>query len=428
MNRQRSDVIVIGGGLAGLAAAATTVAGGAATLVLEAHQPGGRARTATREGFRYNFGPHALYTGGPGMEALATLGIHPAGSPPPLERYRLLMDGRQHMMPVGVRSLVRTSALGLRSKAQLARLLSRLPLLDASALAGMSTAEWLENLDLRPDALAVMQALIRLTTYVADFERFGADAAAGQLQLSTKGVLYLHGGWQSLVDALAGRANIQRGRVTGVEPAGADVEVHVDTGDGESARLHAAAVVVAAGTPRAAASVLGETVRSNWGDLGPKVEGACLDLATVRVPHPGWVLSADTPIYGTTQGPPARLAPDGQAVVSLIRYGARNAKDDRADLHTFLGQLGIQDADVVFDRFLARMTVAGIMPLASSGGLGGRPAADASGLPSVYLAGDWVGTDGLLADAALASGHRAGKLALQALCRVDRSGLQQAWR
>ena len=35
-----TDIAVIGGGLAGLTAAATVARGGAATLVLEAHRPG----------------------------------------------------------------------------------------------------------------------------------------------------------------------------------------------------------------------------------------------------------------------------------------------------------------------------------------------------------------------------------------------------
>lgn len=158
-------MIVVGGGLAGLTAAATAVAGGATALVIEAHQPGGRVRTATREGFRFNIGPHALYTGGPGMEVLTALGIRAAGSPPPLERYRLLMGGRQHALPAGVRSLVSTSALGLRSKAQLARLLSRLPRLDASSLAGISVTGWLQDLDLRG------RARRRPGTYPADHLR-----------------------------------------------------------------------------------------------------------------------------------------------------------------------------------------------------------------------------------------------------------------
>ena len=50
------------------------------------------------------------------------------------------------------------------------------------------------------------------------------------------------------------------------------------------------------------------------------------------------------------------------------------------------------------------MVVAGAAPIAARGGLGGQ-AVDATGLPGVYLAGDWVGPTGLIADAALASGQ-----------------------
>jgi hypothetical protein len=73
--------------------------------------------------------------------------------------------------------------------------------------------------------------------------------------------------------------------------------------------------------------------------------------------------------------------------------------------------------DVVSDRFLARMVVSGAMPRAETGGLPGRPRVTESGQPGVLIAGDWVGPDGLLADASLASGHEAARLALLAIDR-----------
>ena len=69
---------------------------------------------------------------------------------------------------------------------------------------------------------------------------------------------------------------------------------------------------------------------------------------------------------------------------------------------------------MVTSRFLARMVVAGAAPIAARGGLGGLPAVDATGLPGVYLAGDWVGPAGLIADAALASGRAVALRAMQA--------------
>jgi hypothetical protein len=96
----------------------------------------------------------------------------------------------------------------------------------------------------------------------------------------------------------------------------------------------------------------------------------------------------------------------------VIRYGARNAGEDRPQLEAHLAQMGVADDDVVTRRFLARMVVSGAIPTAATGGLGGRPAVTATGCRRVFLAGDWIGSDGLLADAAPASGHLAARAAL----------------
>jgi len=56
---------------------------------------------------------------------------------------------------------------------------------------------------------------------------------------------------------------------------------------------------------------------------------------------------------------------------------------------------------------LPSIEVATSFPTADAGGLPRRPAVDALGMPGLYLAGDWVGDEGMLADAAFAGAHRA---------------------
>ena len=58
-------------------------------------------------------------------------------------------------------------------------------------------------------------------------------------------------------------------------------------------------------------------------------------------------------------------------------------------------------------RFLPAMTVAHALPLAEEGGLAGRPGVTRAGAAGVFLAGDWVGPRGMLADAAAASAEEA---------------------
>ncbi len=414
------DVIVVGAGLAGLAAAATARQGGARVLVLEAHQAGGRARTVDRQGFTLNLGAHALYAGGAGAAVLASLGVTPTGTPPPLDRYRALASGALHLLPTGPSSLAKTRLLGARGKAQMLGLLGRMSRANPNRLHDTSLAHWLDRFHLRDDVDAVARALVRLSTYSADVEAVSAGAVVAQMQLAARGgVLYLDGGWTQLVESLRIGVEVRQGAaVTGVDSDGGPVAVHTDEGT-----MHARGVVVATGAPPAVARLL--PADPGWGDLGPPVTAACLDLGVGRVPDPGYVLSVDDPTYVTVQSPPARQAPEGQAVVAAIRYGTRDASSDRAQLEALVAEAGVRPDEVETRRFLAEMTVAGTLPRATSGGLRGRPSVTATGVPGVAVAGDWVGPVGLLADAALASGQAAGKHAAGRLSdeRSGHSGL-----
>src|SRR6476646_4034092 len=66
-----TDVVIVGGGLAGLSAAAYLARGGAAvTLFEKAAHLGGRAATQVYDGYYFNRGVHALYCGGATSEVL----------------------------------------------------------------------------------------------------------------------------------------------------------------------------------------------------------------------------------------------------------------------------------------------------------------------------------------------------------------------
>ena len=66
------DVAVIGGGLAGLTAACYLARQGREVTVFEqAAELGGRAATQLSDGFAFNRGAHALYSGGAASDRLA---------------------------------------------------------------------------------------------------------------------------------------------------------------------------------------------------------------------------------------------------------------------------------------------------------------------------------------------------------------------
>ena len=65
-------------------------------------------------------------------------------------------------------------------------------------------------------------------------------------------------------------------------------------------------------------------------------------------------------------------------------------------------------------RFLPELCVSKGLVEADSGGLSARPGPIVPDAPGLLVAGDWVGPEGMLADAALSSADRAARLVLAA--------------
>ncbi|HEX6455681.1 MAG TPA: FAD-dependent oxidoreductase, partial [Solirubrobacterales bacterium] len=297
--------IVIGGGPAGLVAAIRLAEGGVETTLLEAGANlGGRAASERRGGFVLNQGPHALYAGGPAMRELRAMGIEPEWWNPASPNSVFVRDGKARRSPGGLLGLTRLLGPVLRGRPE--------------ELRGLSTTEWLERTLPSASARASAAALVRVTTFVADQDSLSADVAATQLKLGlSPGVRYLEGGWQSLVDALAGKAaragvalrTHAAARLLHAEAGGWTVALDEET-------LHADVLVLAAGGPDAVAKLLGEKAPPA---PGPAVEVSVLDLGLRRLPRRTrrFALGIDQPTYLSRHSPPDHR--DG-ALLSLAGY------------------------------------------------------------------------------------------------------------
>jgi phytoene dehydrogenase-like protein len=410
-------VIVIGGGLAGFTAAAGVARRGAQVTLLEARShEGGRARSVVRpSGAIFNEGPHALYAGFEGWKELDALGVTPRGGRPSLHAWGR-WEGRIDRLPGTRLDAVRTRLVGLRAKAELAKLLANPKRALTGDLSG-SLLDWIERSVSDDGARALLTMIGRTATYMADPAQIAAEAAVPQIVGAVvDGVRYLDGGWQQLVDEL--RATAERhgakihvdAKVDRVRRNGNRFEVTTAA----AAVFAADVVIVAAGGPQHAAGVLEEisSLPQDWAKAISPVAMASLDLHLDELPVPvrRACFALDAPIYFSTHTPAARLAPQGE-VVQVAWYGDHDDTTE-ATLELFCDEVQPGWRAHVVDRRFGRRLVSTYGVPQPGVGFDGRPGPALPDVPGVYVAGDWVGRRGLLADAAIASGADAARLAM----------------
>ncbi len=124
MSEELLDVIVVGGGVAGLSCALRLQQAGLDLRLLEAgERPGGNVATERIGEFLVELGPHSLMSSGDWVFQLAEeLGLEDALTPTRSEsgaRF-IARDGRIHAMPTGAWSFLTTPLLSLGSKLMLA--------------------------------------------------------------------------------------------------------------------------------------------------------------------------------------------------------------------------------------------------------------------------------------------------------------------
>jgi phytoene dehydrogenase-like protein len=436
MSAQESgaDAVVVGGGLAGLVAATVLAKGGLKAVLMEkSNHAGGRAVTQEFEdGYHFNLGPHALYRKGAAQRVLRELGVKWTGGLPPTKGGYLIYRGEKFRSPLGALSLLMTRLLSFGEKIETARLLASLTSIERDALDGVTLREWLESVTRSERVRQLLATIVRVTTYSNDAERLSAGAALAQVRLGLKGnVDYLDGGWQTLVDGAleaaraAGVRVLTNASVTAIKREGEDYTLHLRSGE-----TYQAPVVVLATSPAAALSMVEgghETVLQKWADESLPIRAACLDVALTRLPQPRslFALGVDRPLYCIAHSVSTRLAPEGGAVIHLMKNHAAgeepDAKADRTELEELLDKMQPGWRGVLAHaRFLPRITVSNALVTATQGGTKGRPGPQVPGLDNLYVAGDWVGPEGMLLDAALASAHHAAQLVLK-----GRSGARQ---
>jgi len=374
-----SEITVIGGGVAGLAAAITCAENGTNVKLLEAHeQLGGRARSSDGA-YKANLGPHAIYTGGVLWNWLTTRDLMPAVAPPPLTGVRFHYGGAVHrtpplsLIPPGLRLRGRTAPVDHDFRSWVSDHADRRTADFLSALAGVYTF-YHDPGEL--SAAFVWERTQRLLLNPRPAARF------------------IIGGWTRLVEALERRAR----------------ELGVQILTGERVETLARPPVIVALELRDARTLLGqETLR--W----PSGRTLCLDLGLRERRGDPWIVS-DLETAGWIERYTAHdpsLAPDGEQLVQAqMPIRPDESADAAAARLERLLDLSLEDwrKRVTWRRRQVMDGRSGALDLPGTTWRD-RPAIDRGG--GIFLCGDQVAADGCLSEVSFASAIQASTQALE---------------
>lgn len=428
MEPKRFDAAVVGGGLAGLSAAAYLAKAGLSVLLLEkAARLGGRAATSSKYGAYLNAGVHAFYQGGEGEAALRELGVRLQGANPPASA-AAIWNGGVYPMPADPFRLFASKLFSWEGKLELARLMATLGRLDPSSIGATTLREWAERNIREPMVRNVVYAICRANTFAPHPERQHAGLAVRQLQRTFRGkAFYPDYGWESIVRALerqaveAGVGIVTDARVREIVRDADRFRLSVAHAGSALPPIEADAVLLACEPAEALRLVRGaeRTPLAAWvGELRP-IRAACLDVVLRRLTEPkrsfvaGFFL--DAPLFYNNPTKVAKVAEHDAVVVHMIKHlgeAEGDAADDLIELERALDLLQPGWRAVETGRqYLPRMVVAydyGTLP-----SVGARRGPRVPGMDGLFVAGDWAGGEHLLADAALASAKTAAQAIVQ---------------
>lgn len=414
---QKWDIVIIGGGLAGYVAANYLAKTNLSILILEKGKgTGGRARTNKVNQQYFNLGPHALYKKGKAKSILEELGIQFSGKSPKLSGI-LVENNMEYAAPFSPLELFTTRLLNTKERMEWIAILLKLMSIDPEKLAEQTFQEWVRQIARSKKLESLLYTLGRLTTYCHAPEKTSAKLMISSVKNAMGGVLYLDDGWGTLIDQLHNKAIL----------SGIHVQTYTSVKQIEPAQQNELKLVLSDGVEILAKYVICTTGPHELNDILSKkmilsqrnflaqltpVRGATLDVALTHLPNPNrfFAMGITDPLYYSVHSGYARLSDNPMNVIlHVFKYHHPdehiNGTIIKKELEQFLDKLqpGWQQF-VISKRFIPNITVNQRLPQIGDE----RILRDyKTGIPGLYIAGDWVSPDSILADGAMSSGKQA---------------------
>lgn len=415
MKRNQWDVVIIGGGLAGYVAANELARSNFNVLILErGKHVGGRAQTDVMNKQYLNLGPHALYKKGKAKPILEDLGVSLNGNTPKLGG-DLVEEHTTYAAPFSPLGLVKTNLLTWKERMEWIRILSRLNTIPLASLDRQTFQQWVRQTAKSDNVRSLLYGLGRTATYCHVPEKTSAKIIVSHLQRVLGGVLYLDGGWQTMVDQLHNKAvvsgvNVQNQANVKQILSNEANDIQLVLSNRET--IETKQVLCTAG-PHELNKMIGQHAQYRFFEQMQPVKAATLDVALKKLPHPKRLfgLGLTSPLYYSVHSHYARLSEDGQSVIlHVLKYkhpdaGHTDGKTLKAELERFLDRMqpGWKQHEIT-SRFMSDITVNQRLP--QTGDEYQLRHCETS-VPNVFIAGDWTSPHSILADGAVSSAKQA---------------------
>ena len=269
--------------------------------------------------------------------------------------------------------------------------------MNFNEIQSVTMEEWLKKRIHHRDVFDLLITLCRIVTYADDPKIQSAGSTLSQLQMAISGgVIYLDGGWQTLVNGLKSEALKTKVRIySGKRVSNIKRSYYRQTQWQQKQQCHYGKLVFlmvvrisinvnqSAGSPTDVQGLL----RDSKPDLlsysvGKKTSRkinpvrACLDVALSTLPNPSIPVAVgiDSPFFLSVHSASAKLAPKGGALIHVMKYlgstHESNPTTDKLELESFLDtiQPGWRNV-VVRQRFLPVMVVYNAIVTAEQGGI-----------------------------------------------------------
>jgi phytoene dehydrogenase-like protein len=199
------DVVIVGGGLAGLSSAAYLSKHGKKVLLLELGNLGGRAVTLKIKGFSFNFGAHAIYGRDTSVLKLfeKELGIQIDWKDFNPNKAKYDIGNELTAVPTNIQGLFRTKMLRGAEKViftfEILKTIIRMEKGDPH----ISIKKWMDDHNLNPEVKEMMLTLASSNFFTREPEKIPSDvffSYYSRLFTTNKPAAYIGGGWQALID------------------------------------------------------------------------------------------------------------------------------------------------------------------------------------------------------------------------------------